>query len=86
MAIKVPLGKLSLETGTLRKFAALLVANDIEVIAVSTEDAISVADLPTITEHKDPFDRLIAAQCLRHSLTLVSKDASFDRYGVRRIW
>jgi len=28
--------------------------------------------------HKDPFDRLIAAQCLRHDLTLVSSDNAFD--------
>lgn len=34
----------------------------------------------------DPFDRLIAAQCLRYDLTLVSIDEQFDAYGVRRIW
>jgi len=36
--------------------------------------------------HKDPFDRVIAAQCLRHDLTLVSIDTIFDAYGVRRVW
>jgi len=85
MAIKVSLGKLILKSGTLREFSALLKANDIEVLAVSAEDAMGVADLPS-GEHKDPFDRLIAAQCLRHDPTLVSIDTEFDAYGVRRVW
>jgi len=86
MAIKIPLGKLSLEAGTLREFTILLTANEIEVLGVTTDDAVGVADLPIFDDHKDPFDRLIAAQCLRHNLTIVSKDASFDRYGVKPIW
>lgn len=85
MAIKIPLGKLTLKSGTLRDFAALLKANDIEVLGVSADDAMGVGDLP-VGQHKDPFDRLIAAQCLRGDLTLVSIDAAFDAYGVRRVW
>jgi len=36
--------------------------------------------------HRDPFDRLIAAQTLELGWSLLSKDAVFDAYGVRRIW
>lgn len=36
--------------------------------------------------HRDPFDRLLAAQSLEMDVPLVSKDAVFDRYGVQRIW
>jgi PIN domain nuclease of toxin-antitoxin system len=36
--------------------------------------------------HKDPFDRMIAAQAISSKSVLVSGDAIFDRYGVRRIW
>jgi PIN domain nuclease of toxin-antitoxin system len=75
----------TLKAGTLRGFAALLNSNDIEVLAISADDAMGVGDLPA-DEHKDPFDRLIAAQCLRGDLTLVSIDAAFDAYGVRRVW
>lgn len=85
MAIKIPLGKLTLKSGDLPHFVTLLKANKIEMLPVSAEDAMGVADLPQ-GEHKDPFDRLIAAQCLRHDLTLVSVDAEFDAYGVRRVW
>src|SRR5688572_24807380 len=63
MAIKIPLGKLTLKSGDLPQFVTLLKANQIELLPVSVEDAMSVVDLPS-SEHKDPFDRLIAAQCL----------------------
>jgi len=36
--------------------------------------------------HRDPFDRLLAAQSLELSAPLISIDAIFDRYGVERIW
>jgi PIN domain nuclease of toxin-antitoxin system len=36
--------------------------------------------------HKDPFDRLLAAQSLADGLALVSADTAFDAYGVVRIW
>ncbi len=36
--------------------------------------------------HRDPFDRLLIAQALSLDLTLVSNEAVFDRYAVRRLW
>lgn len=36
--------------------------------------------------HKDPFDRLLAAQALAEGIPLVSADVAFDPYGVRRVW
>ena len=36
--------------------------------------------------HKDPFDRLLIAQALSEDMVLVSNEAVFDGFGVRRIW
>ena len=36
--------------------------------------------------HRDPFDRLLAAQALVEDIPLVSADHIFDPYGVNRIW
>ncbi len=36
--------------------------------------------------HKDPFDRMLIAQALLESLTLVSNEALFDAFGVSRLW
>jgi len=36
--------------------------------------------------HKDPFDRMLAAQALLEGLTLVSIDSVFDDLSVARLW
>ena len=37
-------------------------------------------------EHKDPFDRMLAAQAELESLVLVTKDTAFERFPVRVLW
>jgi PIN domain nuclease of toxin-antitoxin system len=37
-------------------------------------------------EHRDPFDRLLAAQSLIEGMPLVSGDTAIDRFGIQRIW
>ncbi len=37
-------------------------------------------------EHRDPFDRLLAAQAEREGLALLSNDGKLDGFGVRRVW
>jgi PIN domain nuclease of toxin-antitoxin system len=37
-------------------------------------------------EHRDPFDRMLIAQALDRDWTLVSIEALFDSFGVRRLW
>jgi PIN domain nuclease of toxin-antitoxin system len=39
-----------------------------------------------VSPHKDPFDRMLAAQALLEGLTLVSNDAVFDSMLVTRLW
>jgi PIN domain nuclease of toxin-antitoxin system len=36
--------------------------------------------------HKDPFDRMLAAQALLENLTLVTVDTIFDEFAVARLW
>ena len=37
-------------------------------------------------EHRDPWDRLLAAQARLQDCTLVSADAVFDVLGLARLW
>ena len=39
-----------------------------------------------VEHHKDPFDRTLIAQAQAENLAVISNDAVFDRYAVRRIW
>jgi PIN domain nuclease of toxin-antitoxin system len=36
--------------------------------------------------HRDPFDRMLISQARLSDFALVSNEAVFDRYGVRRLW
>jgi PIN domain nuclease of toxin-antitoxin system len=53
-------------------------------IQVHPLHAIRSALLPF--HHRDPFDRLLAAQSLELGAPIISKDAIFDQYGLSRIW
>lgn len=36
--------------------------------------------------HRDPFDRMLAAQSLLEDCSLISRDRQLDPFGVTRIW
>ena len=38
------------------------------------------------TAHKDPFDRMLAAQAEIESLTLVTRDPAFEEFPVATLW
>ena len=55
-----------------------------ETIAVAPEHTYRVATLPLT--HRDPFDCLLAAQCLSEGLALLSVDPAFAGLGVSPLW
>ena len=38
------------------------------------------------TMHRDPFDRMLAAQATLEGLAIVSNDEALDRFGITRLW
>jgi len=83
MAIKNSLGKLGLPKPIDRFISEELAYNRVEILDIKANHVFEVAKLPF--HHRDPFDRLIAAQALTEDLPLVTCDAVFQRYGVRVI-
>lgn len=53
-------------------------------LAIGVSDAERAGHLPGL--HRDPFDRMLAAQSLARALPIVSVDRVFDEFGVIRIW
>ena len=53
-------------------------------LEIEFRHAARVATLPF--HHRDPFDRLLAAQALEERCSIVSANPMFRRYGVKRIW
>ncbi len=84
IGIKVGLNKLSL-TMPYREWMNKAIADlGLTLLPISVEYAAAQAELPK--HHGDPFDRLLAAQAQIENISLVSADAVFDLYGVKRIW
>lgn len=54
------------------------------VLPITVEITDTQMTLPR--HHRDPFDRLLVAQCLVESMPIVSADSVFDAYGVTRVW
>lgn len=84
LAIKVSLGKLSVDGELPRFLSEQLAVNRFRALPVEVAHAVRVAQLPF--HHRDPFDRLLAAQALEEGAAVVSADAVFSRYGVKRVW
>jgi PIN domain nuclease of toxin-antitoxin system len=84
MAIKLSLGKLRLPGAIERFIPEQLAANAIRQLTIDFRHVARVAALPF--HHRDPFDRLLAAQALEERCPIVSADPIFRKYGVRRIW
>ncbi len=84
MAIKISLGRLHLTQRLDRFVAEHMAANGLHPLSVQLPHAARVVDLPF--HHRDPFDRLLAAQAIEEGLSIVSADPVFTRYGVKRIW
>jgi PIN domain nuclease of toxin-antitoxin system len=53
-------------------------------LAIDTEAALRAGRL--VAEHRDPFDRMIAAQALAMDIAVISPDSRLDQFGVRRMW
>lgn len=84
MSYKYGRGHLGIAGPILADLASALDRTAVARLAVSMEDAVRAGELPDV--HRDPFDRLLAAQALARGLTLISKDSAFDRLGVPRLW
>ncbi|MEX2182834.1 MAG: type II toxin-antitoxin system VapC family toxin [Chloroflexota bacterium] len=52
-------------------------------LGLEWEHARAVGDLPPL--HRDPFDRMLIAQAVVEQLTLVTRDATIQRYDVPTI-
>jgi PIN domain nuclease of toxin-antitoxin system len=84
IAIKNSLSKLRLPIAIERYLPEQMSLNGFETLEISFRQTMGTATLPW--RHRDPFDRLLAAQALEEKLKLVSRNVIFDAYGVKRVW
>jgi PIN domain nuclease of toxin-antitoxin system len=84
IAIKFSLGRYRLQADFEVFWEAGMRNSDFQGLPISVRHTARMIALPF--HHKDPFDRLLAAQSLADRLDLISADTAFDAYGVTRTW
>jgi PIN domain nuclease of toxin-antitoxin system len=82
--IKATLQKLTLNESVDALYRSLIVDQDFRMIGIELSDIDHLSKLPP--HHHDPFDRILIAQALRGSLTLVTKDSVVSSYGASTLW
>ena len=84
ISTKVRIGKLPEAVALERYFLVAAQQAGYQFLSIRAENALRAGRL--IGTHRDPFDRMIAAQALELDIEVISKDARLDEFGVRRIW
>ena len=84
IALKYRSGKLPLPDQPEDWLEAQMKLQAVEVLPLLRETLYRAAALPPV--HKDPFDRVIAADALQRHLCVVSPDKPFERYGCKVVW
>jgi PIN domain nuclease of toxin-antitoxin system len=83
IAIKYQLGKLRKVADLVSDFSGRVEGEGFQLLPISAEHGIRAGLLAG--PHKDPFDRMLIAQCLAENIPIISYDPVFDSFGVRRL-
>ena len=84
VALKHEIGRLEVAAPLLRDFEGAVTKVGFAQVPVTIRVALAAGRLPLV--HRDPFDRMLAAQAIENGWTLLSKDRQLDAFGVRRLW
>lgn len=84
IATKFRLGKLASATGAVTRFNELVVADGFVHLPVSYLHALKAGGF--VANHRDPFDRMLAAQSEIERLPLLTCDPAFAEFKTRTIW
>ena len=84
IATKTRLGKLDIGPLALARFADLVQADAFAHLPMTWRHCVHAGGLQL--DHRDPFDRMLAAQSLLEDAALVTKDAAFAVFGTRTFW
>ena len=84
ISIKVGLGKWPEAAETLEKFEEVMLKAGYSHLAITVAHARAAGLI--VSPHRDPFDRLLAAQARIEGMAVVSADPRIAALGVQVIW
>ena len=84
VATKFRKGKLPLGGSMIVDWHKRLIVDGFVELPISIYDALKAGSLEG--EHKDPFDRMLAAQSLVSGFPVVTSDTAIEGLGAQRVW
>lgn len=84
IATKHRIGNLPGVENALREFNELITADGFSHLAVAHNHAIKAGGLDA--EHRDPFDRMLAAQAIIERAVLITDDSAMKLFRVKCLW
>ena len=84
LATKVRLGKLEIAQKLLSELPDVLASQGFELLPIQFSHGLRAGGYPQA--HRDPFDRLLAAQAELEGLTLVSLDPALQAFPCHLLW
>ncbi|MBV8237310.1 MAG: type II toxin-antitoxin system VapC family toxin [Sphingomonas sp.] len=84
IATKFRIGKLPEAALLAQNFEAIIADQGFDELAITVQHARLAGGMNIV--HKDPFDRLLIAQAQSEDMALVSNEALFDGFAVKRLW
>ncbi len=80
IAIKQKIGKLPEFDLSLEETIIYLLEANFEILPIKNAHIIAYQNIPLISFHKDPFDRLILSTALSEDIPIISADENFRLY------
>jgi PIN domain nuclease of toxin-antitoxin system len=84
IATKVRNGRLPIAALLEQDFVEILRRVNYLQLPISVEDGLRAGRMTAI--HKDPFDRIIAAQAIGLDIPVISPDIHLDHFAIQRLW
>jgi PIN domain nuclease of toxin-antitoxin system len=84
IAIKVGIGKWPEARFVIEDFEGIVSRDGIDLIPISISDVRRAGFM--VSTHRDPFDRLLAAQAMNADLTLITADTKLQQLGADWLW
>lgn len=84
IATKQRIGKLQGLDGVAQRYSELVAADGFAHLPMTTAHALRAGGYTV--DHRDPFDRMLAAQSELEALVLVTLDPLLARFGCKTLW
>ena len=84
VATKFRIGKLPDAALLAQDFETIIADQGFAELAITVHHALRAGEMNIA--HKDPFDRFLIAQTQSEDMVLISNEALFDGFAVKRLW